>query len=122
MRPRVHNVVSYTGALLVFWGVLAWRARTLGVSPAAGLAGGLWSAHFLRRSWESAFVHRYSKPAVAPFDYLSEYLYYWGFGAWIAWSVSALPQTPSPLLWRFSGLSLFVLSEAGNAYAHRVLR
>ena len=38
MPPRVHNIVSYSGALLVFWGVLWWRARGLGVSLGAGLA------------------------------------------------------------------------------------
>jgi len=122
MRPRVHNIVSYTGALLVFWGVLSWRASALGVSLGAGLAAALWTFHFARRTWESAFVHRYSKPRIGPGDYLTEYVYYWGFGAWIAWSVSA-PLRPAPLVsLQVLGLLLFVLAEAGNAHAHRVLR
>lgn len=122
MRPRVHNLVSYSGALLVFWGVLAWRARGLGVSFTAGLAAALWSLHFLRRSWESAFVHRYSKPRIGPGDYLTEYVYYWGFAAWIAWSVSAPAQRAPLLSAQVFGLALFVLAEAGNAHAHRQLR
>jgi very-long-chain enoyl-CoA reductase len=122
MRPRVHNVVSYSGALLVFWAVLAWRSRELGPSFTAWLALSLWTLHFVRRTYESAFVHRYSKPSIGPGDYLTEYLYYWGFGAWIAWSVTA-PTPHSPLsVVQVLGLAVFIVAEAGNARAHRVLR
>jgi very-long-chain enoyl-CoA reductase len=123
MPPRVHNIVSYKGALLVFWGVLAWRAQGLGGLPfTAGLAAALWSLHFVRRIWESAFVHRYSKAQIGPGDYLTEYVYYWGFGAWIAWSVTAPAQHTPLVSLRVLGLALFFLAEAGNARAHRVLR
>jgi very-long-chain enoyl-CoA reductase len=122
MPPRVHNVVSYSGALLVFWGVLSWRANALGLSLTAGLSLLLWSAHFVRRTWESAFVHRYSKPSIGPGDYLTEYVYYWGFGAWIAWAVTDATK-PAPLLaLQVVGIALFVLAELGNARAHRMLR
>lgn len=122
MRPRVHNVVSYSGALFAFWGVLAFRASTLGVSKLAACAGALWSVHFVRRTWESAFVHRYSKPSIGPSDYLTEYAYYWGFGAWIAWSVTAPSARVLPLLVQALGLLIFVCAETANAHAHRVLR
>ena len=122
MPPRIHNIVSYSGALLVFLGVLTWRARGLGVSVTAGLACALWCVHFVRRTLESAFVHRYSKPSIGPGDYLTEYVYYWGFAAWIAWSVTANAGPPplSPL--QVLGLALFVLAETGNARAHLTLR
>jgi very-long-chain enoyl-CoA reductase len=122
MPPRVHNVVSYSGALLVFWGVLCWRASTLGLSFTAGLALALWSLHFVRRTLESAFVHRYSKPSIGAGDYLTEYVYYWGFGTWIAWAVTAAGK-PAPLFsLQIVGMALFVLAELGNARAHRMLR
>ncbi|MEI9954262.1 MAG: hypothetical protein WDO74_36125 [Pseudomonadota bacterium] len=66
-------------------------------------------------------MHRYSKPSIGPGDYLTEYLYYWGFAAWVAWSVTATAPPPLPSL-RVLGLGLFVLAEAGNARAHHVLR
>ena len=122
MRPRVHNVVSYCGALLAFWSVLIWRSTALGMSLTAGLAAGLWSVHFVRRTWESAFVHRYSKPSIAAADYLTEYIYYWGFGAWIAWSVTSATERAPLNVFSAFGLLLFVLAETGNAHAHRVLR
>jgi very-long-chain enoyl-CoA reductase len=122
MRPRVHNVVSYSGALIVFLSVLGFRARGLELSLTAGLASALWSVHFVRRTLESAFLHRYSKPSIGPGDYLTEYVYYWGFGAWIAWSVTA-STAHRPLFWvQVLGLALFVLAETGNARAHLTLR
>src|SRR5205807_327267 len=48
--------------------------------------------------------------------------YYWGFAAWIAWSVSA-PTHRAPLLGlQATGLLVFTLAEAGNARAHVMLR
>jgi very-long-chain enoyl-CoA reductase len=122
MRPRVHNVLSYTVTLLVFWGVLVFRARGVGLSNQALLAAALWSVHFVRRTLESVFVHRYSKPCIGPGDYLTEYVYYWGFAAWIAWSVTASTHRVPPLVMQALGVAIFVAAEAGNAQAHRMLR
>ena len=122
MRPRSHNVLSYSVSILVFWGVLVWRARGVGYSGLVLLGAALFTCHFVRRSVESAFVHRYSKPRIGPGDYLTEYLYYWGFGAWIAWSISATGQHAPAVPVRALGLLVFVLAEAGNAHAHLVLR
>jgi len=123
MRPRLHNVLSYSVALLVFWAVLAWRSPGLSsLSSQAWLAAALWSAHFARRSLESAFVHRYTKPSIGAGDYLTEYIYYWGFGAWIAWSVSAPTHRTPAFSVQAAGVALFALAEAGNARAHLILR
>ncbi|HEY4157271.1 MAG TPA: hypothetical protein VGM29_04205 [Polyangiaceae bacterium] len=122
MRPRVHNVLSYAVTLIVFGGALVFRARGTGWSSNALLAAVLWSAHFLRRTLESAFVHRYGKPRIGAGDYLTEYVYYWGFAAWIAWSVTASTHRAPGLGVQALGLFVFVLAEAGNARAHRMLR
>ena len=76
----------------------------------------------MRRTWESAFVHRYSKPSIGAADYLTEYVYYWGFGAWIAWSVTAVAARQPLLSLQALGLVWFALAEAGNARAHLMLR
>jgi len=122
MRPRVHNVVSYSGALLVFWLEFGWRAGAQGASVTAGLGAALWSVHFARRIAESAFVHRYSKASIAPADYVTEYIYYWGFAAWIAWSLTDAAKAPALLPVQLLGLAWFALAEAGNARAHLMLR
>jgi very-long-chain enoyl-CoA reductase len=122
MRPRTHNVLSYSVTLLVFWAVLIWRAQGTSWTLNAILAAALWTEHFVRRTFESAFVHRYGKPRIGPGDYLTEYLYYWGFAAWIAWSVSAASQRVPALGLQAAGLVVFSLAELGNARAHTALR
>jgi very-long-chain enoyl-CoA reductase len=117
MTPRIHNVVSYLVAALVL------PATTLFVygmpSATAALALGAWVVHFMRRTAESLWVHRYGKAAFPWSDALIEYVYYWGFGVWIAFE---LPATPGFDALTAVGCVVFVLAEAGNARAHRHLR
>jgi len=118
----VHNVLSYSVTLLVFWGVLWARTRGQALSSTASFAAALWTLHFVRRTLESAFVHRYSKSRIGKADSLSEYAYYWGFAAWIAWSVTRAELRPPALGLRALGLLLFAAAELGNAKAHLTLR
>jgi len=125
MRPRVHNLVSYCGALLVFVAVLAARLQLAsGASlQAAGYLGALfWCVHFARRASESAWVHRYGKASVPTSDVVTEYIYYSGFAAWNAVSLTSASYR-QPAVWLVAlGVVVFVLAELGNALAHRMLR
>jgi len=124
MRPRAHNLISYTLALLVFAAVFGARAlsRTAPVAPVALLAALLWCGHFARRASESAWVHRYGKASVPTSDVVTEYVYYWGFAAWNALSLTS-PNYAAPASWLVVlGSALFVLAELSNARAHRMLR
>jgi very-long-chain enoyl-CoA reductase len=86
------------------------------------LAAVLWSVHFWRRAAESAWVHRYGKAAVPVGDVVTEYVYYWGFAAWNAWSLTS-PSYVQPAPWLVAcGVVVFAMAEAGNARAHRMLR
>lgn len=122
VSPRVHNVLSYSVTLLTFWSVLLFRLQYRALTTTVAIAASLWSVHFFRRTLESALVHRYSKPRVAAADYLSEYAYYWGFAAWIAWSLTAAARSVPGPGQQAVGLALFVVAEAGNARAHLMLR
>jgi very-long-chain enoyl-CoA reductase len=86
------------------------------------VATALWVFHFLRRTAESLWVHRYSGRPVPLADALIEYVYYWGFGAWIgiAWAGAAEPA-PSGLLLAL-GVLIALVGETGNAWAHLELR
>jgi very-long-chain enoyl-CoA reductase len=119
--PRQHNVLSYSVALVVFVAVGLLRP---GGAPgtAFALVAGLWSFHFLRRTLESAFLHAYSKPVVPLSDMLIEYVYYWGFAAWIAWTTSSPGYRLPPLPLLLVGISTFALAEAGNFATHLMLR
>jgi very-long-chain enoyl-CoA reductase len=126
MRPRSHNIISYTVAALVFVGVALARGEHVGANlsaapTAALLSAGMWCVHFVRRSLESAFVHRYTKPAVPVGDVVSEYIYYWGFAGWNAAALFS-PSYAAPAPWQLGlGVLVFVLAELGNAKAHRML-
>lgn len=116
ISQRTHNSLSYAGA--------ATTMIVLGDFSESGraLVAGLWVFHFLRRTVESLWVHRYSGRPIPPADYLVEYLYYWGFGAWIATGfVDPSYEMTSPP--RFgAGLLLFVVGQVGNTWAHQKLR
>lgn len=127
MRPRLHNLLSYAGAQLVFVVVaaaqVASRSGALQVMPLSACIGGaMWLLHFSRRTSESAFVHRYTKPSVPLGDVLTEYVYYWGFAAWNAWSLFAKSYREPSQVWLLLGSAIFVTAQLGNAKAHRMLR
>lgn len=115
LPPRAHNLLSYFVTALIMVFCADWA------QPQVRVLGGLWVFHFLRRSAESLWVHRYSGRPVPPSDYLVEYLYYWGFAYWIATSISELQHGQSSWL-TVAGGALFVLGELGNAWAHLALR
>jgi len=125
MSPRAHNLVSYTMALLVFVAVFEWRLQVGhggALTSAALLAAVMWCVHFARRASESAWVHRYGKASVPTSDVVTEYVYYWGFAAWNALSLTSAAYTP-PAAWLIGlGGAVFLLAELGNARAHRMLR
>lgn len=123
-------MLSYGMALVVFVSVVMVRFRETGeffstlpsLSTNAFLGVVMWCYHFGRRSAESAWVHRYSKPSVPVGDVLIEYLYYWGFAAWIAVSLTPNVHHPANEWLTLPGVLLFVVAERGNAHAHRMLR
>jgi len=123
-------LLSYSGALAVFVSVVMVRFRETGefyaslpsLSTGAFVGVVMWSYHFGRRTAESAWVHRYSKPQVPLGDVLIEYVYYWGFAAWIAVSLTPNEQRGSVPALVALGSVVFVVAEWGNARAHRMLR
>jgi hypothetical protein len=141
LSPRVHNAVSYAGAALAFSAAVAAlrdSGRCAGVFPIdhqrasapllqpCELAVVCWMLHFVRRTAESVWLHRYSQPTVPIFDTVTEYLYYWGFAAWIAHAVvctdtAAATATSGGASWsaaQLAGGGLWLLAECGNCYVH----
>jgi very-long-chain enoyl-CoA reductase len=125
MKPRAHNLISYCLALLVFAAVLGVRTQLWpagGLGATAMLAAVMWCFHFARRASESAWVHRYGKAGVPTSDVVTEYIYYWGFAAWNAFSLTSASYR-APAEWLVAlGVVVFALAELGNARAHRLLR
>jgi len=126
MRPRAHNILSYSVTLMVFVAVALLRCSAEGAQVGGNdslmLASFLWCFHFARRTWESAFVHRYSKPVVPVSDVITEYIYYWVFAAWNAYALTSpnydVRVGPLTLI----GVAIFLIAESCNANSHRMLR
>lgn len=123
LPPRNHLVLAYTGAAALFPAVvvLSAEAGTLTSWPAA-LPAALWMFHFLRRAAESAWLHRFGRGNVRIADASVVYLYYWGFSAWIALSVSAPGYRLNGFPLLHAGLMFFLIGEWGNFYSHLIMR
>ncbi|KAA8648755.1 trans-2-enoyl-CoA reductase (NADPH) TSC13 [Aspergillus tanneri] len=88
---------------------------------------GLLSVHFLKREYETIFIHRFSNATMPARNIFKNSAHYWilaGFN--IAYWVfrpdaAASTSQPSPAL-LYSGLALFVFGELANLNAHLVLR
>lgn len=115
LSPRAHNVLSYSVTALIMMICADWS------QPSVRWLGGLWIVHFLRRTGESLWIHRYSGRPVPPSDYLVEYLYYWGFAVWIAKGINDSAHLSAPWVTAV-GAALFAIGECGNAWAHLRLR
>lgn len=117
VAPRIHNVLSYSiAAVSLPLVVLLLAPGHLATLPVA-----FWTFHFVRRTAESLWVHRYSGRPVPWSDALIEYAYYWGFGAWIGWAWAGAEAGPGDAL-ALVGAGVFLLGEVGNAWAHVALR
>lgn len=123
MAPKAHNLLSYGVCCLVFGVVLCARtAHGEALSRAALVGSALWGFHFVRRTLEAAWVHRYGKDRVPLGDALTEYAYYWGFATWNAWSLTATGYQGLAAWQLYLGIAVFAAAEWGNAKAHRMLR
>lgn len=78
----------------------------------------LWTVHFVRRTLESMFVHKYSGVEVSVADSVQEYLYYWVFAYLIALEIDEELEVDIPT-WRLAaGVLIFIFAEMINSYCH----
>jgi very-long-chain enoyl-CoA reductase len=135
-----NNVISYTGAIMVFFSAHAVFLRTpqhsMAPSSTAGHAApavvtlfddfyltcALWSLHFSRRALESAFLEKHAISNVPLSDSLAEFAYYWMFAVWIAYSLATQDKLLLPLSFPPSlAVCGWVVAELTNCYAHITL-
>jgi len=87
----------------------------------------LLTLHFLKREYETIFVHRFSNATMPAAHIIRNSAYYWtlaGFNLayWVFRpDAGAATTNPNPVL-LYGGLALFVFSELANFNAHLVLR
>lgn len=125
---RTVFIVEYLGpmvfvllyALRPTW-VFGPKASLLPFNPVAQLGVGCWVLHFLKREFETFFVHKFSRPTMPLSNLFKNCAYYWIFGAVIGYPLCHPAYVPpsAPLVW--IGLSLFSICEVGNFICHYML-
>ncbi|CAG0881876.1 unnamed protein product [Darwinula stevensoni] len=67
------------------------------VTTTMNIAAGCWCGHYLKRLWESVFVHRFSHATMPIKNLFRNCSYYWGFAAYVAYYVNH-PLFTSPAM------------------------
>jgi very-long-chain enoyl-CoA reductase len=128
---RTVFLVEYAGPILIHPLVLALRpyiypSATKDASQLQTLLCALISLHFVKREFETLFVHRFSAATMPIRNIFKNSFHYWVLsGAMVAAFIysptSAAAQEPHPLL-LYPGLVLFALGELGNLQTHLTLK
>lgn len=103
----------------IFYGDVA---KGTSLSTTANIALICWSVHYLKRIFETLFVHRFSHGTMPIMNLFKNCGYYWGFTLYVAYHVNHPLFTPPSLIMQVAGLALFIICELGNLSIHILLR
>ena len=80
-----------------------------------------WTLHFLKREYETLFVHKFSRPTMPLSNLFKNCVYYWTFGAVIGYPLCS-PGFKAPAeTVAYAGLVIFAVAEVGNLICHLML-
>ena len=84
------------------------------------------SLHFLKREFETIFVHKFTAATMPARNVIKNSAHYWGLSGLLIAYFTYAPTAPAagdvaPWI-TLTGLALFVLGEVGNGYTHAVFR
>lgn len=80
-----------------------------------------WMIHFLKREFETIFVHKFSRPTMPLSNLFKNCAYYWTFGAVIGYPLCTPTYLPPSDNQVYAGLAIFALCELGNLICHVML-
>lgn len=69
-----------------------------------------WSFHYLKRIYETLFVHRFSHGTMPIMNLFKNCGYYWGFALYVAYHTNHPLYTPPSFIMQAVGLSIFTVS------------
>ncbi|KAI1719965.1 3-oxo-5-alpha-steroid 4-dehydrogenase domain-containing protein [Ditylenchus destructor] len=123
-------MMEYAGPLFVYpifylrpW-LIYGDAANRPVAHAVTVALICHSLHYMKRLYETQFVHRFSHGTMPIGNLFKNCTYYWGFAAFISYFINhPLYQVPSfGYAQVYFGLAGFLISELGNYSIHILLR
>ena len=80
-----------------------------------------WTLHFLKREYETLFVHKFSRATMPLSNLFKNCVYYWTFGAVIGYPLSSPGYVAPAEIQVQIGLGIFAISEIGNLICHLML-
>jgi very-long-chain enoyl-CoA reductase len=80
-----------------------------------------WMFHFLKREFETVFVHKFSRPTMPLSNLFKNCAYYWTFGAFIGYPLCSPSYVAPSDKQVFVGLAIFAVCEVGNLICHIML-
>ena len=120
-------LAEYSGPLLIFPLFYARPAFIYGAAAAAAPRAPVvttallcWTFHYLKRDLETVFIHRFSHGTMPLRNLFKNCSYYWGFAAWIAYTINHPLYTAPGLTQSKVALVGFILAEVGNFFIHKV--
>ena len=128
LGPRIlwRNVyiVEYLGPLFIH--PLIYTSRLVQPSSTQILILALILVHFLKREYETIYIHRFSNATMPARNIFKNSFHYWILSgvmlAFFIYSPSAYAAQASNPLFTYIGLILFVFGELANLNAHIILR
>ncbi|KRT79845.1 Ubiquitin, partial [Oryctes borbonicus] len=124
---RTVYLIEYLGPPIVY-AIFAARPgifynnTEISMSMTAYIAFGCWTVHYLKRLYESAFIHRFSHGTMPLRNLFKNCGYYWGFAGYVAAHVNHPLFTSPSMLQVAIGTAIFAISELGNLSIHLLLR
>ncbi|KAI3386371.1 hypothetical protein SNEBB_008759 [Seison nebaliae] len=116
-------IAEYFGPLVIY--LLIYYLRKNGdYNYVQKMAVVCYAAHYIKRIFETIFIHRFSHATMPIMNLFKNCSYYWGFTAFISYFVNS-PLTTLPYfgdIQFYGSLISFILMEFGNFSIHLLLR
>ena len=128
---RTVFIWEYAGPIFIVLGYAMMReffygAAAVTAAPAlhatALLGVKCWVAHFVKREFETVFVHRFSRPTMPLFNLFKNSIYYWSFALLVGYPLCHPAYTAPPESHVQLGFAIFFVAEMLNFAVHVSLR
>ncbi|KAF9599328.1 hypothetical protein IFM89_036626 [Coptis chinensis] len=118
LGPLIIYPIFYHLPVYRFFGYKGERV----IHPVQTYAMYYWCFHYFKRIMETFFVHRFSHATSPLSNVFRNCVYYWTFGAYVAYYVNHPLYTPVNDLQVKIGLGFGLISQVLNFYCHLLLR